>query len=158
MQHLLFSSINLGIIIAVLAYFLRKPLADFMVSRHLDTVKEIKSVRELSRQAEEKFQDYSAKLKAIDVEVQSVTGQAQREADSLKKQIISNAEKISKTIIDEARGSLSSMLAEVTAQIRKDFVEGLIKELESRLSKSVTAADRERVQGDFSTQLKAVKL
>jgi F0F1-type ATP synthase membrane subunit b/b' len=157
MQHLIYSTINLGLILGIIGYLLRKPLGEFMSSRHHSTVKDIADVRDLARRAEEKFQDYSAKLKAIDVEVQSILNQAQRETAEIKKKIVENAEKISKTLIKDAGSSLDAMLVEVKAQIRREFAETLVARLEKQLSSSLTGEDRSRIQKEFSTQLQAVR-
>ena len=66
METLIAPAFNLAILLAVLFYYLKTPLKHFLQDRHNLIAKELEDVRSILRSAQEKYDEFSAKIKAVD--------------------------------------------------------------------------------------------
>src|SRR5688500_8433933 len=103
MQTLLLPAINLGILVAVLAYYLRQPAKDFVRNRHLVLKQEVERIAEQLRVSQERFEEFSSKLKAIDVELTALREQTQQDAEVMRNKVLNDARKLSLSIVADAQ-------------------------------------------------------
>ncbi|MEO7161632.1 MAG: hypothetical protein ABI041_01810, partial [Bdellovibrionia bacterium] len=69
METLFAPSFNLLILIAFMVYKLNKPVKEFVSLRHKTIRDDIHSVKQELQLAQEKYDEFSARLKAIDAEI-----------------------------------------------------------------------------------------
>src|SRR3954469_20156344 len=103
MESLLAPIFNLLILIAILVYKLHKPVKDFVSLRHETIRGDLQSVRKELQQAQEKYDEFSSKLKAVDAEIVTLREQGQQETAALKQRILGESRRLSLNIISDAK-------------------------------------------------------
>jgi len=157
MKHLLISTFNFSIFTAILVYLTRKPLMDFVAERKVLLARDLDDVRDRLRSAREKFDEYSAKLKAIDAEIAGYQQRTRAEAASTHAKIISEAKQTAGTVISDARTFSSAKMGELKAEISADLGAKVVERAEALLKQRLTKDDRVRLRKEFSSELEVVQ-
>ena len=157
MKALLLSAMNLGILIGILVYFLRKPLAQFVSDRKRTVSHELVEVEALLKMAREKYEEYSSKLKAVEVEINTIERRTQEEALQTKQRIINHSKQLAQTIVADSRAFAAERFNELKIQIVSDFGNKVVDRAEGLISKQLTQSDRERFRKEFSNQVGVVR-
>lgn len=148
---------NFFVLVGALAYYLKQPLKDFVQQRHLNVGDDLKKVRQLLRESQEKYDEFSAKLKAIDVELTSLREQAKQDAQSAKLRILSEAQRSSGHIISDARTSAEGLYSELKSKLYGEFSIRILERAETVMRERLTGDDRARIQKEFSSQVESAR-
>src|SRR5262245_4807864 len=115
--------INLTVLFAVLAYLLKKPLITYVEGRHESIKTDLGKVRSMLDSAREKYEEFNAKLKAIDVEVATIQSQVRQEGEQLRTRILSQAKSTASSILAEAKTRSESMVQEGKETLRTELAD-----------------------------------
>lgn len=157
MESLIAPSFNLLILIAFMVYKLNKPVKDFVSGRHKTIREEIQSVRQELQQAQEKYDEFSSKLKAIDAEIVTLREQGQQEMTALKQRILSESRRLSLNIISDAKTAAEGLYLELKSQLYSDLSLQVLDRAELLLRERLTGADRVSIRADFSKQMETIQ-
>ena len=150
MHTLIAPFINLLILIALLVYYLRQPLKDFVHGRHLSIHGDIKKAQEQLRDAQARHEEFSAKLKAIDAEVSALHQQARQDAEATKARIIQEAKRLSDNIVSDAKSASQALVSELKDELYHELGSHVLSRAEKIISERLTSEDRARIRKDFS--------
>ena len=156
METLIAPTINLAILLSILVYYTRAPLRGFVQQRHESLRDELARVREQLKQARVKFDEFSAKLKAIDVEIGAIQQQTRVDAEAMKSRIIAEGQKLSAHVVEDARNGAQNLYSELRAQLYGEFTGRVLDRAEALLKERLTGDDRARIQREFSTLVENV--
>jgi len=153
-MHFPWSSLfNFLVLVGVLAYYLRAPLKTFVKTRH-DTLRdEVARVEHQLKDAQHKFDEFSAKLKAVDAEIQAIHDQMRADAESMRVRVMNEARHLSQTIIADARASSGGLFAELRTQLRGELAQQVVEKAEKLIREKLTGDDCVRIRNEFSQQL-----
>jgi F0F1-type ATP synthase membrane subunit b/b' len=157
MESLFAPSFNLLILIVFLVYKLRQPVKDFVSLRHKTIREEIQTVRQELQVAQEKYDEFSSKLKAIDAEVVTLREQSQQEISALKQRILSESRRLSLNIISDAKAAAENLYLELKGQLYSDLSAQVLDRAELILRDKLTSDNRLAIRNDFSKQLEAIR-
>ena len=157
MESLFAPSFNLAILLAFMVYKLNKPVREFVSLRHTTIRGEIQSVRQELLQAQEKYDEFSSKLKAIDAEVVTLREQGQQEITAMKQRILSESGRLSLNIISDARASAEGLYLEFKGQLYSELSAQVLDRAELLLREKLTSDDRVAIRSAFSKQLEAIQ-
>lgn len=153
-MHFPWSSLfNLVVLVGILAYYLRGPLKAFVRSRHDYLRDEVARVEAQLKLARERHDEFSAKLKAIDAEVQAIHDQIRQDAEAMKVRVTTEARRLAQTIVADSRSSAESLYSDLRKQLRIELAERVVVRAESILRDRLTGDDRARIRNEFSQQL-----
>ena len=156
MHELIPSAVNLAILIGLMVYFLREPMANFVKNRHLSLAEELSAVREKLQQAKAQFQDFSSKLSTVESEISGLHQQTRQEAAQTQARVLANAQKISGTIVTDAKASTEGLYAEFRNQLIHEFGAQVLDRAEQIIRERLTGDDRVRIRQEFSKQVESV--
>ena len=157
MHSLLISSLNLLILIAILVYKLRFPVSDFVQQRHHAIRLELKQVRDQLHQAQEQYNDFSAKLRAIDAETATLRDQAQQDVQALEHRMVQESRRITRQVVSDARAVGESLVLELKSQLYTDWSLQVLERAESLLKERLTGDDQVRIRQEFSQQMETMQ-
>ena len=157
MHSLIAPAINLGILLVVLFVYLKTPIQQFVSNRAVTVGQELKKVREMLRDAQEKHDEFSAKLKSIEIEVSALREQAKQDAQAAKLRILSEAQRACSTIVSDARSTSEGMYADLKTRLFSEIGQQILARTEVILRDRLTGDDRARIHSEFSTQVEAMK-
>ncbi|MGE0614688.1 MAG: hypothetical protein AB7P04_03530 [Bacteriovoracia bacterium] len=149
--------INLSLLVAIILYFTRGHLKTFVKNRHETLREEIQTVREQLKAATERYEQFSAKLKAVEAEVSSLTTQMARDAQDMKARIVTHAKQSSSQMVADARGAARGGLEGLKQEVRSEFGWRVISKAEEILTKKLTGDDRARIRKEFSSQMEQMR-
>ena len=155
MQTLIAPFINLVILLALLAYYLRQPLKDFAKNRSVSIREELKSVSEQLRVAKQKHAEFSSKLKAMDGEIAGLKSQAIQDAQNMKVRIETDAQKQSANVVSDARNGVVGLYSELKGEMYTEFGNRVLDRAETLLRERLTGDDRARITKEFTHQVEA---
>lgn len=153
MGSLFAPALNLGILLAILFYYLKGPFKNYVQSRHTLIRNDLGQVRELLRVAQERYEEFSAKLKAVDVEIASVRERSQQEAEQLRGRIVSHAKQAAGSILIEAKFRAESLVSESRDQLRAELGQNVVNQAERLIQNLLTGDDRARIRREFSQRV-----
>jgi F0F1-type ATP synthase membrane subunit b/b' len=153
MQGLVAPTINLLILLGVLVYYLRAPIAAFVRERHVTIGDEIRSVRELLGKAQASYDEYSSKLKAIDVEIAALRERGAHEGGAMRTRIIAEAQRLAANIVSDGKAAAQNAFGDLRAQLTADVAMKVLDRAEALLRDKLTGDDRVRIRQEFSTQV-----
>lgn len=145
--------VNLSIIIGLLYYGLRKPLAAFFREKKGDIERDISEARQARQEAEDKLAEVEAKTRALDRELEQIRVRAAENAESERQRLIAEAEKDAGRIVAAAEREIDNLKRHARAELQ-DYAARLAVELaEKRIRESMTDADEERAMERFFAQM-----
>jgi len=151
MQTIIAPFINLLALLLILAFYLRKPLVDFVVARQFSIRHEVESARQALLDARQKFEDFSSRIKGMDSELAHLRAQAKADAEQSKVRILNSAKELSANLIADARVSAQALQAEFKFGLRRDLAAQALARAEGRLKERLTGEDHVRIRREFST-------
>jgi F0F1-type ATP synthase membrane subunit b/b' len=157
MNELILPFINLLILIGVLAYYLRAPLRAFVLERHTTLRDELRRVRDLLANAKARYDEFTAKLKAMEAEIQSLRDQARQDAATAKSKILAEAQALSATIVSDARRSAQGLYGQLKSELFVQAGQRVLDRAEELLRERLTGDDRARIRHEFSAQVERVQ-
>lgn len=157
METLIAPTVNLAILLGILFYYLREPLKTFIQQRHVSVREELVNVREMLHKAQERYDEFSAKLKAIDVEIKTLHDQAKQEAQSSKTRVLADAQKLASHIVADSRMAAQALYGDLKTQLSTELGNRVLERAESLVRERITAEDRARIKKEFSNVVETVK-
>ncbi len=149
--------INFIILFSGITYLVRKPLREFVSSRHNSLREELESTQAMLASAQKKFQEFSNRLHAMESEIETLVRESREEAQGSKVRILTEAKKMSDTIVIDSKKASEAMVAEFKKQIKTEFAGQVLTRAETLLKGKLTGDDRVRLVKDFSKQVGASK-
>lgn len=157
MESLFPKFINLVIFVGIIVYFVRVPFKTFVFERHKSMKDELEKTQAQLAEAQKKFQEFSARLQAMDSEIAQLVQQSRQDAEASKVRILTEAKKMSDSIVVDAKKASEGMLTEFKDQIRSEFANQVLVRAETLLRGKLTGDDRLRIVKDFSKQVEAAR-
>ena len=154
MTSLIVPFLNLLILVTVLVVYLRKPLRDFVSSRHTGIAASLREAQENLRTAQKDHQEFSAKLKAISAELQSIRDQAKEDARLSRDRIAAEARQLSERVVVDAKATAQGMIHELQAQLYAQTADQVFAKVEGLLKERLTGEDQARIRKQFSEQMR----
>lgn len=147
-------TVNLFILLGVLGYAVRRPLADTFRSRALAIRTELTSSATAREEAHQRHQDLVARLQRIESEVRLMEQQAAVDAQQEEEKLVERANREAQRIAEQAERNLRDETNRARQALRSEAVELAVRLAEATLTQKVTAADRQALARDFLTSLK----
>ena len=147
------SVVNFSLLIGLLAYVTRKPLKEFIQGRHKALSQDINDVADQLRESRTKFEEFSAKLGAIDSETQTLKKRAAKDAEQARDRIIGGAKETAGVIVADARTGAEGILGDLRVELRQELALQVVTEAEASLTKHLNDQERVRIRQKISAEL-----
>ena len=157
MQTLFAPFVNFVILVGALVYYTRKPTRDFVQARHSRIRNEVQRVEGQLRTAQARYDEFSAKLKAMDAEIQAIRSQTRQDAEAMKIRIVTEAKRLSAQIVTDSKSAAEHVFADFKNQLKSQLGSAILDRAEAILRQRITAEDRIRVRREFSRQVESVQ-
>ena len=146
---LLKMAFNFALLIAVLAYFTRKPVRDFFNARRAAIQDDLQSAAELRREAEERYAKWQRKLVDLDAELEQIRATSRERAEAERANILADANATAVRIRSDAVAAIEQELRRSRDLLREEAAALAVELAGDLLREHVTAADRERLVTEF---------
>jgi F0F1-type ATP synthase membrane subunit b/b' len=152
-HELISPTFNLAVLIGVLAYYLRQPLRDYVSTRHSTVRDELVKAGELLKSARERHGEFSAKLSAVDAEIEALRKQLGQDAQATRQRIVADAGRLASLVVADARTAAEGLYADLRSELYEELGIRTVERAANILRERLTGDDRARIREEFSSQV-----
>ena len=149
MKDFLYRVLNFAIVVAILVYFLTKPLKKGLSGRREEIEKNLAAARKIKAEAEAKFAEYDRKLAQATDEIAEISASIRREGELEKQKIIENAKVMAVKIEQDAEKAAALEVAKARTQLQREAVQLAVGLAEDLLKKNFTKEDDTRLIDEY---------
>ncbi len=149
LKDFLYRVLNFGIVVAILVYFLTKPMKKGLAGRREDIEKALAEAKHAKREAEEKFAEYDRKLAQATDEIAEISDAIRREGELEKQKIIANAKSMALKIEQDAEKAAELEVAKARKALQREAVQLAVGMAEDLLKKNFTKDDDTRLIDEY---------
>ena len=148
-RDLLFSALNFALLIGVLVYFARKPIADFFADRRRRIQEELEAAADLRTEAEARYAKWQRRLMDLESELAGIRETARERAAAEREHILADAAAGAERIRRDALAAVDQELLRARAQLRREAADLALELASETLRQQVTGADQDRLLDEF---------
>jgi F-type H+-transporting ATPase subunit b len=145
----LYRVLNFGIVVALLGYFLIKPIKKGLGGRRDDIENALAEAKRVKEAAEAKFAEYDRKLIQAKEEIAEISDAIRREGELEKQKIIENAKAMALKIEQDVENTAELEVAKVRMQLQREAVQLAVGVAEELLHKNFTKDDDVRLIDEY---------
>lgn len=149
-----FHALNLGLLLAVLAWVARRPIADTFRDRALTIRNDLTESARRRDEAHQRHQDLLARLEKIEGEVQKMEQDADADAKREEDNLVARAHQEAARVLEQAERNIRDETTRARTELRKEAVELAVQLAESRLRRDVSTTDHQNLAREFLRSVK----
>lgn len=150
-------AVNFILLFAVLAYFLKEPIRNFLIERRGIIANEIEEAKKTIDEAKKRYEEYSKKIKRMDEEIKSLNETIRKEGQVERQEILRQAEITSQKIGEEVRETIKLETAKARREIQSEVVSLAVGLAESIIRQNLKESDERRFVDDFIKKVEEEK-
>ena len=149
LKDFLYRVLNFGLVVAILVYFLRKPLKKGLAGRSEEIEKALAAAKLAKEDAEAKFAEYDRKLAQATEEIAEISDAIRREGELEKQKIIENAKQMAIKIEQDAEKAAEMEVAKARRELQQEAAQLAVDMAEKMLKKNFTKDDDTRLIDEY---------
>ena len=146
---------NLVAFLALLWYFLRKPVAEFFGNRRTEVARALEKADEDRRRAEALAGELAQRLAAIETELASLKDAAHRDAEAERTALLKQTEEDAARFLTRATAEVDNRIRAARAELTAYAGDLAVEVAKDLLAKSVTPEDEKRLVAEGVAELSA---
>jgi len=140
---------NLLLLLAVLFYFVRKPLQNFFAERRGQIQGDLDEAAGLLEAAETRYAEWQSKLAEVEQEIETIANEGRERAEREAEAILSDAQATAERIHRDAASAAAQELRRAQVQLRSEAAQLATEMAERILEERLVDPDRERLIDEF---------
>lgn len=144
---------NLALVIGVLVWVARKPLAAFYANRSATIREQLAEAQKARSEAETKLAEVEARMSRLDDELRAMKEAAEREGRQEFERLTAAAERDAQKAIDRARQEIEGMTRAAEIELKTHAAELAVQLAEERIRQEIGPEDRRRLFARFVTKI-----
>lgn len=149
LKDFLYRVLSFSIVVAILVYFLAKPMKKGLAGRREDIEKALAAAKQAKEEAEAKFAEYDRKLAQATEEIAEISDAIRREGELEKQKIIANAKEMAIKIELDAEKTAELEIAKARTELQREAVQLAVGVAEELLKKNFTKEDDTRLIDEY---------
>lgn len=149
LKDFLYRLLNFSIVVAILVFFLKKPVRNALSGRREDIEKALAEAKKVKEEAEAKFAEYDKKLAQATQEIATISASIRKEAELEKQKIIDNAREQAAKIELDAEKAAELEVAKARLSLQQEAVQLAVGVAEDLLKKNFTKDDDSRLIDEY---------
>ncbi len=149
--------INTVALIALLIYFVKKPLVTFFAERKDQIRRDLAEALEQREEALQLLAEYKEKLAGMEKEVDRMRVELRKAAESDSEKVMANAERMSGAIVESAKMTAEQEVRKARESLRNEAVELAVQLAETMIREKITEKDRKRIVEDYLVKVGGMK-
>jgi len=151
--HLIGKIFNVAVVVGVLVWVGRKPLAEFFKERTQSIREQLEEAQQARQEAEAKLAEMRDRMRNLDEELKEIRSAAEREADAEYQRLVAEAERDAEKVVARARQEIDGMIRAAHIELKSHAAELSVRLAEEKIREEITDQDRERIFGRFVREL-----
>jgi len=148
---------NLAVVVGLLVWVGRKPLANFYASRSDSIREQLAEAQRARAEAEAKLAEIEAKMTRLDQELGEMKAAAEKDAELEYKRLVEAADEEARKIIGKAKEEIGGITREAYLDLKAHAAELAVSLAEQKIKGQITEEDRRRLFENFMAGLEEKK-
>jgi F-type H+-transporting ATPase subunit b len=144
---------NLLLVVGVVIWFTRKPLASFFANRSESIREQLAEAQKARADAEARLAEVQSRMSRLDDELKEIANSAEMDAQSEYKKLIVQAEQDAAKIVERSRQEIEGMTRTAQHELRLHAAELSVRLAEENIQDQISDADHERLLNRFVSKL-----
>lgn len=144
---------NLALVLAVLVWAARKPLAGFFASRSEIIREQLAEAQQARREAEAKLAEIVGKMSRLDDELRRIKAGAEKEAQEESRRLAAQAEREADKVLERARQEIAGMTRAAQIELKQHAAQLSVQLAEERIRQEISDEDRKRLFTGFVARM-----
>jgi len=153
LKDFLYRVLNFGLVVALLVYFLRKPLKKGLAGRSEEIEKALAAAKKAKEEAEAKFAEYDRKLAQATEEIAEISDAIRREGELEKQKIIANAKQLAIKIEQDAEKAAELEVAKARRELQQQAAALAVELAEQLLEQNFNKDDDARLIDEYMNKM-----
>lgn len=153
LKDFIYRVFNFTLMVALLAYFVTKPIRKGLKGRTEDIEKTLAEAEAAREAAEAKNREYSEKLAKATEEIEDIAASIRREGELERDKIVTAAKEMAEKIEKEAESKAAGVVASARAELREEAANLAVELAEELLKKQVSADDQKRLVEEYMQKM-----
>ncbi len=149
--------VNTIALVALLVYFLKKPLVNFFSERTAQIQKDLDDARDQREKAEALIADYKQKIAGMEKELDKMRAELSKSAESESEKVRVNAERMATAIVEAARITADQEVRKAKAALKAEAVDLAMQMAETLIREQISEDDRARIIEDYLVKVGGMK-
>ncbi len=149
----IFQSINIFIVLFVLARFLFKPIGEIIQRRETYVQESLDAARQAREEAERLRQEYEARLREAQQEAQSIIERATKAAEAREQAILAEAQAEAERLRNKAVAEINAQREQALAAIRDQVADLIVLAAGRVLERAIEDRDHRRLAEEFAAKV-----
>jgi len=148
---------NLAVVVGLLVWVARKPLANFYASRSESIREQLAEAQRARAEAEAKLAEIESKMSRLDQELGEMKAAAEKDAELEYKRLIEAADEESRKIVGKAKEEIDGITREAYLDLKAHAAELAVTLAGQKIKGQITEEDRRRLFENFLAGLEDKK-
>ena len=153
LKDFIYRVFNFTLMVALLAYFVTKPIRKGLKGRTEEIEKTLAEAEAAREAAEAKNREYSEKLTKATEEIEEISASIRREGELERDKIVAAAKEMAEKIEKEAESKAAGVVASARAELREEAANLAVELAEELLKKQVSADDQKRLVEEYMQKM-----
>jgi F-type H+-transporting ATPase subunit b len=140
---------NLAVVVGLLVYVARKPLANFYASRSGFIKEQLAEAQRARQEAEAKLSEMEMRMNRLNEEIEAIKLEAEIDARAEHDRLVAAAERDAAKIVERARQEIDGMTRAAHLELKSYVAELSVKMAEEKIRSEITGTDQSRLFSDF---------
>ncbi len=148
---------NLAVVVGLLVWVARKPLANFYASRSESIREQLAEAQRARAEAEAKLAEIESKMSRLDQELGEMKAAAEKDAELEYKRLVEAADEESRKIVGKAKEEIDGITREAYLDLKAHAAELAVTLAGQKIKGQITEEDRRRLFENFLAGLEEKK-
>lgn len=157
LMDLFWRVVNFAALMIILVKFGAKPIGNALSGRQAQVKAEVEDLEARRAKAEQEFRDFTAKLSAMEGEVDTIVERAVAQAEIEKAKILEKAEQAAADIKRAADQAIQNEITNAKRTLREDVADQAAVMAEELIVKNLNADDQVKIVEDYLAKVGAVQ-
>lgn len=154
---LMWRVVNTVALVALLVYFLKKPLVSFFAERRIQIEKDLADAREQRERAERIIAEYKEKIAGMERELEKMRADLEKAAEAESRKVTGNAERMASAMVEAARMAAEQEVRKAKVILKNEAVDMAVKLAETLIREKITDSDRKKIMEDYLDKVGGMK-
>jgi F-type H+-transporting ATPase subunit b len=150
-------TVNFIALLAILIYFLARPIGNALAGRRQNVIDEIKALETKRDEAERSYKEFESRLAGMEKEMETVVERAIAQAENEKAKILEDAEKAAEDIKRQAQATIQAELVEARRSLRDEIADQAAAMAEELIIKNLKPEDQVKITEQYLDRVGAVQ-
>jgi F-type H+-transporting ATPase subunit b len=145
LKGFLYQVLNFAILVGLLWFFARKPIADFLKGRTESIHQKIEEARAAREKAEKALAEVNQRLQSKDREIEELVAASVKAGEKERERLIAEGERMAENLLEQARKNIELELDQARASIKAEAVEMAMELAEKSIKDKLGASEQKQL-------------